>query len=353
MKNIYCILITFLFGMQVQAQSFPMPGAEMWYSCIINHYQQQSSPNDLLFQKGYIHAWHDGDTTINGTIWSEFIYQTQTKDTYLSGSTSLSAVQQIGSVYYSTSNDTVYRMFPQFFKKEFLWYNNPQPGDVWSYNVPNVLMNDTDIVFLTVTSVSLYDLNGFPSKNIEVVQSDSLGNFSGSIAYYTGYDSFSNGYGFYIFPNSFSINTLMGMIPYRFEFNFFWDLFPVDMPYSETTSQLICFESNLIPYYHNSDIFSDCMGYITLSDDKYEIMNNDLHIYPNPVQDKLSIVNKSESSFLKVQLVSLTGQIIQTNTPITPQSTTTILLSEFKPGIYILKCSDEKGNVQTHKIIKN
>ena len=49
----------------------------------------------------------------------------------------------------------------------------------------------------------------------------------------------------------------------------------------------------------------------------------------------------------------LNGQVVKSNIFLSPQSTTIIPLSGLKSGIYILKCSDEKGNVQTHKIIKN
>lgn len=45
--------------------------------------------------------------------------------------------------------------------------------------------------------------------------------------------------------------------------------------------------------------------------------------------------------------------VVNSNIFLSPQSTTIIPLSGLKSGIYILKCSDEKGNVQTHKIIKN
>lgn len=78
-----------------------------------------------------------------------------------------------------------------------------------------------------------------------------------------------------------------------------------------------------------------------------------LSLYPNPVVNELYVFNPTHAHSYKGELISLNGQVVKSNIFLSPQSTTIIPLSGLKSGIYILKCSDEKGNVQTHKIIKN
>jgi polyhydroxybutyrate depolymerase len=77
-----------------------------------------------------------------------------------------------------------------------------------------------------------------------------------------------------------------------------------------------------------------------------DIKNNSstINLYPNPANDKLNVT--SESKILSLQVLSMDGRILQTNT-----LSNTIDIHALANGIYILSVNTEKGN-PTRKFIK-
>ncbi len=82
----------------------------------------------------------------------------------------------------------------------------------------------------------------------------------------------------------------------------------------------------------------------TLGISKNEFAN--YKIYPNPTNGILYIESKLPIS--QISVFNLLGQLIETN-----QNTNQIDLSNAEAGVYLLNIEDEKGNSQTHKILKD
>jgi hypothetical protein len=73
--------------------------------------------------------------------------------------------------------------------------------------------------------------------------------------------------------------------------------------------------------------------------------SEEIHIYPNPVVDKLFI--RSKHTFMQTEIMDLQGQLIQSFKAITEMD-----ISPLHPGVYILKSLDKRGRIQMHKFIK-
>ena len=80
-----------------------------------------------------------------------------------------------------------------------------------------------------------------------------------------------------------------------------------------------------------------------------EEIETSLHIYPNPVNDKLYIA--TEEDVEDVVVYSITGVIVGQQSTVNGQQTLTIDLSDLKSGIYFVKINTEKGNI-VKRIIK-
>jgi len=81
-----------------------------------------------------------------------------------------------------------------------------------------------------------------------------------------------------------------------------------------------------------------------LSTDEYQISN--FAIFPNPVQDKLSIrINETST----VKIYSIIGKLIDT---FQLKNSTEIDVSTYKKGVYILEISNQQNLKKTLKFIK-
>ncbi len=77
--------------------------------------------------------------------------------------------------------------------------------------------------------------------------------------------------------------------------------------------------------------------------------NMDINLYPNPVQNILTITNVT--TVKNIQIMNVTGQAVKAVTPVTDKAE--INVSDLQSGIYFVKFVDENGNSITTKIIKN
>jgi hypothetical protein len=73
-------------------------------------------------------------------------------------------------------------------------------------------------------------------------------------------------------------------------------------------------------------------------------------VYPNPTISTLNIQNRGNT--LMIQLINLTGEVLIEKKIDNPEKTTINMLP-YSPGLFLLKITDKKGNVETHRIVLN
>jgi hypothetical protein len=83
----------------------------------------------------------------------------------------------------------------------------------------------------------------------------------------------------------------------------------------------------------------------TLSNDSFDL-NNDIKIYPNPVNSVLKIKSKSNLDISNLSLVNVLGKTVYTSKTIHD-----IDVSTFAKGFYILKIDSKEKGVLSKKII--
>ena len=105
---------------------------------------------------------------------------------------------------------------------------------------------------------------------------------------------------------------------------------------------LLCYYENDVLVYKNSK-YSECY-YNTISVQTIEI--NDYDIYPNPVDDILTI-SSSNNTISRIEILDITGKIVYNQ-----GYKDTINISSFSKGVYFLKIHDINEQVSTFKIIK-
>lgn len=81
-------------------------------------------------------------------------------------------------------------------------------------------------------------------------------------------------------------------------------------------------------------------------------IENTITIYPVPVHDLLTVSFSSQQSQIVVSLYSIEGRLLLTATQHESQNME-LAVGNYSNGIYFLKITDEKGNVQQKKIIRN
>ncbi|HEY8365983.1 MAG TPA: T9SS type A sorting domain-containing protein [Bacteroidia bacterium] len=326
-----CLLESMLYG---QNQTFPQTGSNIYYSIELNAI---AFPH---IEQGYNHSWHAGDTLINGETYRRFLMEKQTIGIYSTGpnqlDTVLGNIQNLGAKYYTSSGDTVYYFNEVTGQKTFYWYNNPQPGDIWKYIQLNPEFNTIDTAYLLVQSVDLLDLNGHPSKNINLKSTYPPGP--------------TPSYWFSLSMPSVTINTVMGPNLNFIGFHYISPTLIIEYPFLHVES-ITCFTSDEIPNTFNPSNFSDCRAYVALSAPEW-ILNKNIHLYPNPVENELSLQNHSSSSTLTGFITDLSGRKQGINFSLNTESTTVVSLSTLQSGMYILVLKDKDGNSQTHKLIK-
>ncbi len=79
------------------------------------------------------------------------------------------------------------------------------------------------------------------------------------------------------------------------------------------------------------------------------IKNDELSIYPNPASDELRI-KSSELRITKVEVMDLLGCVMLTK--VASANDLPLFIHDLSNGIYLLKVTDEKGNIITKKIVK-
>lgn len=335
---LFCILLNGLYS-TAQINIFPHNNADIWYS-----YREEGMVGNY---KGYTHSWHSGDTLINGENWFKFTGQQQYKYSFLSGPnqiiTQLSNIQNLGHQYYLKSNDTIYYWNEITHQKAFYYFAYPQIGDVWEYHLLNLSdYVSIDTAYVKVDSIRPVNINGIASQDIHIIPCKKNGNTGNIPPHDTAF--------FLLSQSSRVINTLMGPRMWRMGFLFFAPNIIIEYSYLHE-EDIICYQSDEVPQTSLSTYFPNCYAYIYLGDKTEQA--GKLSYYPNPAQSELNLVNESNAGALDIQLLSLTGQVLKSGIRVASQSSIIIPIQDVRAGIYLLKCSDENGHVETHKIIKN
>lgn len=93
-------------------------------------------------------------------------------------------------------------------------------------------------------------------------------------------------------------------------------------------------------------------GVIKLPGNSSTSFSEALNIYPSPASDQITIAHKKLTRDAKMIITTIDGKIIRTIIPAPGTSHTQTNISELKPGIYFLKLQDDKGSIETVKILK-
>ena len=76
----------------------------------------------------------------------------------------------------------------------------------------------------------------------------------------------------------------------------------------------------------------------------FDTQIHQFNIYPNPVTDKLTI---DAGNITKIEILDRTGKLIKEY-----NNTNTINLSKYQKGLYLIRITDEKDNIEVQKILK-
>ena len=77
------------------------------------------------------------------------------------------------------------------------------------------------------------------------------------------------------------------------------------------------------------------------------VLSDQIDVYPNPVTDKITFSIPQNTTVKTVEIYNMTGNKIYSQ-----NNSNAISISDYKPGMYLVKITDEKGNIYPHKIIK-
>ncbi|MCB0380703.1 MAG: T9SS type A sorting domain-containing protein [Flavobacteriales bacterium] len=116
-------------------------------------------------------------------------------------------------------------------------------------------------------------------------------------------------------------------------------LFSLFMFYFENAEYINCFEDNEVTFSNNGGCVTNSLN--------ENVQKNKLKIYPNPSSDKffIELENPTPTS---IRLFDINGKEIYSTT--INQVTSTIDVSSFKRGLYLVKLIDEKGTTKSQLI---
>ena len=82
-----------------------------------------------------------------------------------------------------------------------------------------------------------------------------------------------------------------------------------------------------------------------------EVLLNSISIYPNPVKEKLFIINNEQLIINNVEICDIAGRTVETQNFASLQGGTTINVSNLPQGVYLVKIHTDKG-IATKRVIK-
>jgi PKD repeat protein len=91
-------------------------------------------------------------------------------------------------------------------------------------------------------------------------------------------------------------------------------------------------------------------GLIITSTEEQETTKQRFKIYPNPTTECITIETDGNSVSYKAEIFSISGKIVKAQSQLEVNST--VDLSDLPPGLYLVKITGNKGNIQQERIIK-
>ncbi len=327
MKNIYCILITFLFGMQVQAQSFPMPGAT-W---IIKGNPQV--PMALADQGGEKLVYVGDSIAPNGVVKLVEYSSTLVNPYYYPNH----IVKNIDTIpYFLVNGDIYYSLVDTFFLLGDFSLSVGDSAYTPMRNQINYISWQDDPCAWNelsrkgwVTEVGTNTADGIVSRYYKLKYEDPYGT------------------PFEVTYNERILSMDLAVVPHVIGGQFPTCTSTVISEWTPFYS-LFCYYDNAMPLQNHC--VSESLWFQNLTTEQWEGGFN-LSILPNPTSSDLWIQNENNFS-VSGQLIDIQGKQIERQIKISSNSTTKLNLSNLKNGLYFLKFTDENGGIQTHKIIK-
>lgn len=221
--------------------------------------------------------------------------------------------------------DTIfYRNYTTQSTWQILYVFSALPGHTWktSYVTPQSIVRTMTV---TVDSVTILQVNGFNLKQLRLtLSSNSVNSFYPAKMRITG----RFGCNYFLFYNELNFYSYEG---------------------SDILNEYLCYKDNSFgskKFTSKSCDFSDPTGLVSSSE-----VENDIHIYPNPANNKLVLDFENTNSDCEIRLTNALGQTVIYSKP-NSKKTEELNLSELENGIYFLQVFEKGTLISTKKIIK-
>lgn len=286
------------------------------------------------YPTGFNHFYYNKDTLINNRLYQQVKGEQQLRtitgnNTFLLGDTTLLSKQ-----HFIASNDTIYLLKADF-SLQFLWYNNPNVGDIWDFGAQfDIVTNTYRKAFSRVDSIKMIPINGVQLKQIF---SHSCKDMKGTPIRFGDSSLLVN--------HVEKINTKFGPVSGFNLLGTFTSSLTTD---GALPDKLLCFQSAVFPFYQ---VFptTNCNNNILtgiLTDPK----TKKIGIFPNPFQTSINIQNipiDCSLSLFDFRMKLLMQKRVYENSEI-------LDLRNLADGMYFIQLADNhRKTIYLHKIIKN
>ncbi len=277
------------------------------------------------YPTGFNHYYYTQDTLIGNRTFQQVKVEQQLRTTDNNGNHVLGDTIFFPSIYFYTSNDTVYILNTNN-TLQFVWFNNPNVGDVWDFGLQYDLMfNNYKHAYSQVDSIKFVTING---QTLKEIYSHSCKDTIGTPVQLG--DSA-------LFVNHVSrINTKFGPV-YGFNgINTYESAFVTD---GFIADNLLCFQSDSFPFYQAGTI--DCNNGILTSNKELSDINK-IYLFPNPATDRIYLTNITQDN--TINIYNNIGQLQQTSSNLNSNG---IDISNLAQGFYTYSVTDNQQNIKT------
>jgi hypothetical protein len=290
------------------------------------------------YPEGFNRYYYAQDTVINNVTFEQVKREQQLRYDNGNGTYTLGDTTYLSSFHFLTSNDTVY-LLDNNNSLQFMWYNNPNVGDIWDFGIQFDWYTNTFIhAYSQVDSIKFITINGKQTKEI---YSHSVKDLSGTPVQLGDTALFVD--------HVEIINTKFGPIRGFNKIGQFISPLIFELPISD---ELLCFESDSFPFYQVYATIN-CNNNIILGIIENDIYN--FHIFPNPVNDNLNIsFTHIANKEIKIELFNSLGQVVKTISKVkllTGKNEINFSVADLTKGIYHLKFSVD-DEVVVKRVVK-
>lgn len=284
----------------------------------------------LVIQTGYVRHFLDGIETINDTVYQIVKSDQQLAYSQPDGSVVVTDVFPGQSQYkFFTSGDSV------FIRKDeglqFVWYRNPQVGDIWDFGVQGTDENGDPIhAYAIVQALEPIEIAGIPTIDIIAAPCKDI---QGTLFEIGELDD--------VYPYAMFVSRINSLVGPRHDFMYIgqFHTLMVQAVTSFYYDRILCYSSNETPH-HLFAPAVDCNNGI-LSVEGNELQ--DFTIYPNPAVASFHITNSDH--ILSVQIFDVQGRV-QMRSEVIP-----VDLSKMSSGMYWVQIETVDEQVIMEKLV--